>query len=108
MTDARLAAAVRDYYAVLPADTDTGWARLTPRYRSTTSGSRATYDRFWGAIDRVRVSAVDGSAPSSAVATLRYDYKDGRTYVERTAFTLVQEGGRLKIDRTSVLSSRQL
>ena len=107
-TAARLAAAVRDYYSVLPADTDAGWALLTPRYRTTTSGNRATYDRFWGAIDRVRVSAVDASAPSSAVATLRYDYKDGRTYVERTAFTLVQEGGRLKIDRTSVLSSRQL
>ncbi len=107
-TASELAAAVRDYYSTLPADTDAGWALLTPRYRTTTSGNRATYDRFWGAIDRVGVSAVDASAPSSVVATLRYDYKDGRTYVERTAYTLVQEGGRLKIDRTSVLSSRQL
>jgi serine/threonine protein kinase len=107
-TAAELARAVRDYYAVLPGDTDAGWALLTPRYRTTTSGDRRTYDRFWGSIARVRVSGVEGSAPSSAVATLRYDYKDGRTYIERTAYTLVQDGGRLKIDRTSVLSSRQV
>jgi serine/threonine protein kinase len=107
-TAAELARAIRDYYAVLPADTDAGWALLTPRYRTTISGDRRTYDRFWGAIARIRVSNVDASAPSSVVATLRYDYEDGRTYLERTAFTLMPEGGRLKIDRTLVLSSRQL
>lgn len=107
-TATELAGAIRDYYAALPADTGAGWALLTPRYRATTSGDRATYDRFWGAVSRVGVSNVDASAPSSVVATLRYDYKDGRTYVERTAYTLVREGGRLKIDRSSVLSSRQL
>ena len=107
-TASELAGAIRDYYAALPADTGAGWALLTPRYRATTSGDRATYDRFWGAISRVGVSNVDASAPSSVVATLRYDYKDGRTYVERTAYTLVREGGRLKVDRSSVLSSRQL
>ncbi|WP_076262459.1 serine/threonine-protein kinase [Intrasporangium flavum] len=107
-TDSELAGAVRDYYALLPGDTDAGWDLLTPRYRASTSGSRSSYARFWSAIDRVRVSNVEGTAPSSVVATLRYDYRDGRTYVERTAYTLVQEGGRLKIDRTSVLSSRQL
>jgi hypothetical protein len=93
---------------VLPADTDAGWALLTPHYRTTISRDRRTYDRFWGAIARIRVSNVDASAPSSVVATLRYDYEDGRTYLERTAFTLMPEGGRLKIDRTFVLSSRQL
>jgi hypothetical protein len=107
-TAAELAGAIRDYYAVLPGDTDAGWALLTPRYRTTTAGGRQTYERFWAAIDRVRASAVDASPPSSVVATLRYDYKDGRTYLERTDFTLVPEGGRLKIDRSFVLSSRQL
>jgi eukaryotic-like serine/threonine-protein kinase len=108
VTASALSAALRDYYALLPGDTDAGWARLTDRYRRTTATSRAFYERFWGAIDRVQVSQVKSTAPSSVVATLRYDYKDGRTFIERTSYSLVPDGGRLKIDRSSVLSSRQL
>jgi eukaryotic-like serine/threonine-protein kinase len=40
-------------------------------------------------------------------ATLRYDYEDGRVFVERTAYRLVRDDGVLKIDRSEVLSSRQ-
>ena len=65
------------------------------------------YDRFWGSIRSVQVSQVTSEAPSSVVATLRYDYDDGRTFVERTSYSLVRDGGQLKIDRSSVLSSRQ-
>ncbi|MGO4363271.1 hypothetical protein AB4Y83_21435, partial [Terrabacter sp. RAF57] len=107
-TDAELARAVRDYYALLPGNTDAGWARLTDRYRSTTSGSRATYERFWGSVSSVDVRQATGSAPRSVVATLRYAFDDGRRFEERTAYSLVDDGGILKIDRSSVLSSRQL
>ncbi|CAN7350108.1 serine/threonine-protein kinase [Terrabacter sp. LjRoot27] len=107
-TDAELARAVRDYYALLPGDTDAGWARLTDRYRSTTSGSRATYERFWGSVDSVDVRQATGSAPRSVVATLRYAFDDGRRFEERTSYSLVDDGGILKIDRSSVLSSRRL
>jgi hypothetical protein len=99
---------VRGYYATLPGNTDAGWARLTDRYRSTTAGSRATYDRFWASIDSVDVLQATGSAPGSVVATLRYAFTDGRRYEERTSYTLVDDGGVLKIDRSSVLSSRRL
>ncbi|GAB2765600.1 hypothetical protein GCM10027039_27950 [Terrabacter koreensis] len=105
---AELAGAVRDYYSRLPEGTDAGWAQLTPRYRTTTATSRRTYERFWSAIATVQASDVTGSPPGSVVATLRYVYKDGRTYVERTAFSLVRQSGQLKIDRSTVLSSRQL
>ena len=107
-TDAELARAVRDYYALLPGNTDAGWARLTDRYRSTTAGSRATYERFWGSVSSVDVRQATGSAPRSVVATLRYAFDDGRRFEERTAYSLVDDGGILKIDRSSVLSSRQL
>ncbi|WP_256792154.1 serine/threonine-protein kinase [Terrabacter sp. Ter38] len=107
-TDGELARAVRDYYALLPGDTDAGWARLTDRYRSTTAGSRATYERFWGSVASVDVRQATGSAPGSVVATLRYAFDDGRRFEERTAYSLVDDGGILKIDRSSVLSSRQL
>ena len=105
---ADLERAVRDYYALLPGNTDAGWARLTDRYRTTTSGNRATYDRFWTSVDTVDVVQATGSAPGSVVATLRYAFTDGRRYEERTSYTLVDDGGVLKIDRSSVLSSRRL
>ncbi len=41
-------------------------------------------------------------------ATITYDYDDGRVYVERTRYRLVEDDGILKIDRSEVLSSRQL
>jgi hypothetical protein len=107
-TGAELAKAVRDYYALLPDNRDAGWARLTDRYRSTTAGSRSTYERFWSSVDSVSVRQASGSAPGSVVATLRYAFADGRRYEERTSYTLVDDGGVLKIDRSSVLSSRRL
>jgi hypothetical protein len=38
-------------------------------------------------------------------ATLIYYFKDGRVVRERTAYGLVNEGGRLKISSSTVLSS---
>lgn len=98
---------MQDYYALLPGDLDAGWARLTPRYQRATARSRDTYASFWGAIDRVSVSDVSASAPGSVTATVTYEYADGRVFVERTSYRLVRDDGTLKIDRSSVLSSRQ-
>ncbi|WP_392543044.1 protein kinase domain-containing protein [Oryzobacter telluris] len=106
-TAAQLAGALRDYYALLPADLDAGWARLTERYQRTTAGSRSTYGSFWGRIDRVRVSDVDAVAPDAVTATLRYEYADGRVFVERTSYRLLPQGGVLRIDRSTVLSSTE-
>ncbi|MCU1536769.1 MAG: hypothetical protein JWP82_1120, partial [Humibacillus sp.] len=106
-TSPELSAAVRDYYRLLPGDTDAGWALLTDRYKQTTATSRSYYDRFWGAVDKVQVSQVSSQAPSSVVATIRYVYDDGRVFTERTSYSLVRDGGRLKIDRSTVISSRQ-
>jgi cytoskeletal protein RodZ len=105
---AELARAVRDYYALLPDDTDAGWARLTARYQATTSRDRETYEEFWGSVDAVAVPRSEGTAPDRVVATIRYDFDDGRRFEERTSFRLVDVGGVLKIDGSSVLSSRQL
>lgn len=103
-----LAGAVRDYYGLLPGNTDAGWARLTDRYRATTARDRATYDRFWASVDSVSVGQAKASGPGSVVATVRYDFSDGRRFEERTAYTLVQQDGILKIDTSTVQSSRQL
>lgn len=102
-----LGAAVRDYYALLPRDLDAGWERLTARYQRTTARNRDYYASFWGSVDRVRVSDVTAAAPGSVTATLTYHYADGRVFVERTSYRLVEEDGVLKIDRSTVLSSVQ-
>jgi eukaryotic-like serine/threonine-protein kinase len=106
-TSAQLAAAVEDYYALLPGDSDTAWNRLTERYQRTTATNRRTFEAFWGGVDRVRATDVDGSAPDRVDATITYDFDDGRRFVERTRYRLVEDGGLLKIDRSQVLSSVQ-
>jgi len=106
-TGAQLASAVRSYYELLPDGTDAGWSLLTERYRETTAGSRQAYEAFWSGIQAVGVSDVAGTAPASVVATVTYEMDDGRTIVERTSYSLLRQDGVLKIDRSSVLSSRQ-
>jgi hypothetical protein len=106
-TTAQLRRGLTDYYALLPGDRDAGWDRLTSRYQRTTARNRDTYESFWSAIDSVRVSDVSASAPETVTATVTYDYDDGREYVERTRYRLVEDDGALKIDRSEVLSSVQ-
>jgi hypothetical protein len=54
----------------------------------------------------VTVSNVTGTPPGAAEATVTYHYRDGRVVVEDTKFGLVRQDGILKIDSSSVLSSR--
>lgn len=105
-TGAQLAQAVTDYYGLLPGNTDAGWSRLTARYQSTTARNRQTYDAFWAPVARIAVSGATGSPPGAVRATVTYSYKDGRTVRELTSFGLVNDGGVLKIDSSSVLSSQ--
>ncbi len=104
----RLAQAVRDYYALLPGDTERGYALLTAHYRQTTAGSLKTYEAFWNDIKKVTVRDAIGSPPGGVEATLTYTFADGRVVEERTAYTLVDQGDTLKIDSSKVLSSREL
>ena len=103
---AQLAAAISGYYALLPGNTDGGWSRLTSRYQTDHARGRANYNSFWDAVERVSVSDVVGLPPSAAEADITYVAKDGRVTRERTSFGLVSEGGVLKIDTSTVLSSQ--
>ena len=101
-----LAAAVTDYYALMPADTDGGWAHLTSNFQTGIAQNRQYYESFWGAVDLVRATDVSGAAPDQAEATITYSFADGTVSVERTTYRLVQDEGILKIDSSTVLSSR--
>lgn len=103
---AQLAAAISGYYALLPDNTDGGWSRLTSRYQTDHAGGRANYNSFWDAVERVSVSNVVGLPPSAVEADITYVAKDGHVTRERTSFGLVSEGGVLKIDTSTVLSSQ--
>ena len=104
-TATQLRRAITTYYALMPDNTDADWPRMTALYQTKHAGGRQAYQRFWDAIDRVSVADVSGVPPSSARATITYYFKDGRVVRERTAYGLVNEGGRLKISSTTVISS---
>jgi eukaryotic-like serine/threonine-protein kinase len=89
----------------MPANTDGAWPLMTDAYKASHMHGRQGFELFWGAIDRVEASNVTASPPDRSEATLTYHFKDGRVVVERTSFELVEEGGTLKIDDSSVLSS---
>jgi eukaryotic-like serine/threonine-protein kinase len=69
------------------------------------AGGRQACQRFWDAISKTTVADVRDIPPDSAPATLTYHFNDGRVTRERTAYGLVHEGGRLKINNSTVLSS---
>jgi hypothetical protein len=90
----------------MPGNTDAGWALLTPTFQTGIARDRQYYDSFWGGIDRVVVSDASGTPPDTAEATITYYFKDGTVSVERTSYRLVDDGGVLKLDNSTVLSSR--
>jgi hypothetical protein len=102
---AEKAAFLRGYFQV--AGTDAGWAKLGPGEKA---GGRASYDRFWGAIDSATVSNVTdapgGADPDAVDATIRYAWSDGRVVVERQRLSLARSGDGLLVDGDDVLSSR--
>ncbi|MFL6064669.1 MAG: serine/threonine-protein kinase [Friedmanniella sp.] len=100
-----LAAAITDYYALVPDKTDGAWPRLTSRYQQSRAGGRQAYNRFWGGVDRVDVSGVRATPPGTVQATITYHYRDDRVVEERTSYRLVEQDGILKIDDSTVLSS---
>jgi eukaryotic-like serine/threonine-protein kinase len=104
-TSAQLRQAITSYYALMPRNTDAAWPRMTAAYQTNHAGGRQAYQEFWDAVKRISLADVKGMPPGSAQATITYYFKDGRVVRERTAYGLVNEEGRLKINRTTVLSS---
>jgi eukaryotic-like serine/threonine-protein kinase len=104
-TAAELRQAITSYYVLMPRNTDAAWPRMTASYQTNHAGGRRAYQRFWDAISKITVADVTGIPPDAAQATLTYYFQDGRVVRERTAYGLVNEDGRLKINSSTVLSS---
>jgi hypothetical protein len=99
-TAAQLTSTVRNYYSLLPDNTDDAWKMLTSKFQNGRAGGRASYDNYWGQIRTVNATNVTATGPSTVEALITYTYKTGRVVAERTSFTLVQQGSAWKIDST--------
>ncbi len=88
--------AVRDYYALLPGDTEQAFQLLTKRAQRK-SGGRDGYERFWNTIESVQVTRTN-TARNKVAAELSYKAKSGAKARENRVFSLVEEDGRLLID----------
>jgi eukaryotic-like serine/threonine-protein kinase len=100
-TAAAMEQAVADYYALMPADTRTGFSLLGPRLRA--DGFR-TYDDFWDGIESVSVSNLQADPSSHSVtASLVFVTKSGDTSRTEYEFGLVRDrpGERLLINDTT-------
>ena len=107
-TAAELRQAITSYYALLPRNTEAAWPGMTDSYQRNHAGGRQAYQRFWDAISKITVTNVKGSPPGSAQVTITYYFKDGRVIRELTAYGLINDNGRLKINSSTVLSSTLL
>jgi hypothetical protein len=99
----QLTSALVGYYRLLPGDVDKAWDDLTPAYQHH-AGGMPGYRAFWQPIDRITLTDPAASPPDSIAVTIDYHYRTGGVEVERTSFVLVQQDGRWKIDRSSVLN----
>lgn len=96
LTDARVEQFVREYYGLLPGDTGTAWARLSPQYQGV-AGGYGDYMNFWSTVSAVRITSVTPAGPGTVVAGLTYTLKNGSTTSESRSFHVTSEGGRLLI-----------
>jgi hypothetical protein len=90
----------------MPGNIDAAWPKMTTSYQNNQTGGRRSYERFWAGINRVTVKNATGLPPDRAEATVTYSFKDGRTAKERTSYRLVRDDGVLKINSSTVISSK--
>jgi hypothetical protein len=77
---------------------------MTADYQTSVAGGRQAYQRFWDGFAKVTATEVASPSPSTVTALITYTTKAGAVTRERTTFTLVDEGGVLKISRSTVTS----
>jgi eukaryotic-like serine/threonine-protein kinase len=99
------AAAITDYYALMPGNRDQAWNRLTPKFQASPAGGKSGYDRFWSNIRTIEASDVAQTGANVVEVTLLYTYNDGHRIRERHSYTLVNQNGTWLIDTVDVVSS---
>jgi eukaryotic-like serine/threonine-protein kinase len=99
------AAAIADYYALMPGNRDQAWNRLTPKFQNSPAGGKSGYDRFWSKISSISATDIAQTGENVVEVTLLYTYNDGSRIRERHRYVLVNQNGTWLIDTVRVLST---
>jgi hypothetical protein len=94
--------AIENYYALLPNGTNQAWQRLTANYQQNHAQGRGNYEKFWHGYRSVQTSNVHSIGQSRVEADLTYTKTDGSVAHEVDDYTLIQQGGMLKIDQSDL------
>ncbi|MEV7398228.1 protein kinase [Aeromicrobium sp. NPDC092404] len=87
---------VEDYYSLLPGDTKTAWALLSPGMQDTVGGY-GSYAGFWRTVEAVRVD--ETTAVEEGVVDVRLTYTTSRGVESETRRLRLVDGGKgLQID----------
>jgi serine/threonine protein kinase len=81
---------VRDYYALLPGNTDAAWPLLSSTAKQA-SGGRGGFDRFYGGMESVRIEDVTDVGGGVVRATVVFDRRDGPTTREPYRFVISRD-----------------
>ena len=96
--------AISRYYSLVPTRLDEAWPLMTADYQTRVAGGRQAYQRFWDGFSKVTATEVASPSPSTVTALITYTTKAGAVIRERTTYSLVNEGGVLKISQSTVTS----
>jgi serine/threonine protein kinase len=88
--------AIRQYYALLPANPNAAWDLLTDRAQRRSGGPEG-FTKFWAKIKSVEVLTARADGPRVA-ATLKYVTNEGKESTEGYVYALIDQGGKLMID----------
>ncbi|TQM14729.1 serine/threonine-protein kinase [Pseudonocardia kunmingensis] len=81
------AAVVQTYYGLLPGNTDAAWQMLGAQAQGQ-SGSRDSFNGFYGGMDSVSVQNVRQTGENTVEATVVFDPRDGATTTEPYRFVV--------------------
>jgi hypothetical protein len=88
---------VRNYYGLLPGNTDAAWALLGPTAQSQ-SGGRGEFDNFYSGLARVWAENLRATGGNTVSATIVFTQKDGNVSRESYQFVLGDVGGQQVIE----------
>ncbi|GIG61964.1 hypothetical protein Lfu02_63360 [Longispora fulva] len=92
------ARAIADYYALMPGNSQAGYARLSDRFKQDRAPSFGEYQGFWSQMRTVTATEVTAVGDSSVSALITYTSATGQTSQERHVYGLVKAGGQWLID----------
>ena len=81
---------VRDYYALLPGNTDAAWPLLSPSAQRA-SGGRGGFDRFYAGMESVTLQDVTDMGDGVVRATVVFERRNGPTTREPYRFVITRD-----------------